>query len=63
MYITAKEVRHGILDNKDGFKDKYNVMTDISNDSEPNFNDSEDNEFNLILSADYNAVDDNMDID
>jgi hypothetical protein len=63
IYITAKEVRNSILNNKDGFKDEYNVTTDTSNDSEPNFDDSEGDEFDPILSADYNAVNDNIDVD
>jgi hypothetical protein len=62
-YVTAKEVRNGILDNEDGFEDEYNVTTDTSNDSEPNFDDSEGDEFDPILGADYDAVDDNMDVD
>jgi hypothetical protein len=62
-YVTAKEVRNGILDNKDGFKDEYNVTTDTSNNSEPNFDDSEGDKFDPILSANYDAVDNNMDVD
>jgi hypothetical protein len=62
-YVTAKEVRNGILNNKDGFEDEYDVTTDTSNDFEPNFDDSEGDEFDLILGADYDAVDDNIDVD
>ena len=63
VYVTAKEVKNGILDNKDGFEDENDVTTDISNDSEPDFDDSEGDEFDPILRADYDAVDDNMDVD
>lgn len=62
-YVTAKEVKNGILDNEDGFEDENDVTTDTSNDSEPDFDDSESDEFDPILGADYDAVDDNMDVD
>ena len=62
-YVIAKEVRNSILNNEDGFKDENDITTDISNDSEPDFDDSEGDEFDPILGADYNTVDDNIDVD
>jgi hypothetical protein len=62
-YVIAKEVRNGILDNKDRFKNEDNVTTDTSLDSEPDFDDSDDDAFDLILSADFNPTDDFMDVD
>ena len=62
-YVIAKEVRNSILDNKDRFEDENDITTDISNDSEPDFNDSDNDKFDLILSADYKAIDDNINID
>jgi hypothetical protein len=61
-YVTAKEVRNSILDNENRFEDEYDVTTDTSNDSEPNFDDSEDNEFDPILGADYDAIDNNINV-
>ena len=62
-YVTAKEVRNGILDNKDGFEDENDITTDTSNDSKPDFDDSDNDEFDPILGADYEAADNNMDVD
>jgi hypothetical protein len=58
----AREVRNGILDNKDGFKDKDNIITNTSVDLEPDFDSLDDNKFNLILGADYDAADDFIDV-
>ena len=63
MYVTAKEVRNSILDNKDRFEDENDVTIDISNDSEPDFNDLEGDEFDLILSTNYDTINGNIDID
>ena len=52
-YVTAKEVRNGVLNNEDGFEDEDEVTTDTTNDSEPEFDFSDDNEFDPILSNDY----------
>ena len=62
-YVTAKEVRNGVFNNEDGFKDEDEVTTDTTNDSEPEFDFSDDDEFDPILGADYDAADDFMDTD
>ena len=62
-YVTAREVRNGILDNEDGFENEDDITTDTSNDSEPDFDSSDDDEFDLILGADFNVADDFMDRD
>ena len=62
-YVTAREVRNGILDNEDRFKNEDDITTDTSNDSEPDFDSSDDDEFDLILGADFNVADDFMDRD
>jgi hypothetical protein len=56
-------VRNGLLDTKDGFKDENNVITNTSNDSEPDFDSLDDDAFDLILGADFDPVDDFMDVD
>ena len=43
IYITVKEVRASLLNNKNGFEDKNNMTTNISNNSEPNFGHSNNN--------------------
>lgn len=50
-YVTAAEVRNGILDAKgeEGFEEKNDVTTDTDNDSEPEFDTSDDDEFDPIL--------------
>ena len=62
-YVTAREVRNSILENEDGLEDENNVTTDTDNDSEPDFDDSDNDVFDPILGADYDAADDNMDVD
>ena len=62
-YVTAREVRNSILENEDRLEDKNDVTTDTNNDSKPDFNNSDNDIFDPILSADYNTTDDNMDID
>jgi hypothetical protein len=62
-YVTAREVRNGILDNEEGLEDDNDVTTDTENESEPDFDDSDDDAFDPILGADYNAADDNMGVD
>jgi hypothetical protein len=62
-YVTAREVKNGILNNKDRFEDEDNVTTNISVDLEPDFDFLDDNEFDLILSADYDAADNFIDVD
>lgn len=61
-YHTAKEVRNG-LDNEDSFEDEDDVTTDTSNDSEPDFDHSDDDVFDPILGADFDPTDDFMDVD
>ena len=63
IYITAKEVRASLLDNKNGFEDENNVTTNTGNDSEPDFDHSNDNEFDPILGTDYNTADNNIEVD
>ena len=63
IYIIAKEVKNSILNNKAGFKDEDDVTANTINNSKPDFNFSDDNEFDLILGADYNIVDDFIDVD
>jgi hypothetical protein len=47
-YIIAREVRNGILNNEEGLEDENNVITDTDNDSEPNFNDSNNDVFDPV---------------
>lgn len=63
MHITTKEVRNNILNNKESLKDENDVTTDTKNESEPDFDDPDDDTFNLILSTDYNTTDNNTNVD
>ena len=64
FYLTAKEVRDSALGGDEtGFEDENDVTTDTDNESEADFDSSDDDEFDLILSRDYNAADDNMKVD
>ena len=49
-------------DDEYGCEDENDVTTDINNKSEPDFDSSDDNEFELILGGDYEAADDNIDV-
>ena len=62
-YVTAKEVKNGALDDETGFEDENDVTTDTDDDSEPDFDSSDDDEFDPILGGDYEAGDDNMEVD
>ena len=63
-YVTAKEVRNGALDDdKYSYEDEGDVTIDTDNDSEPDFDSSDDDEFDPILGRDYTAADDNMKVD
>ena len=64
IYITAKEIKNRALDNSNnkGFKLKSNITTNSSNDSKPDFNNSDDNIFDLIIEGDYNIQDNFIDI-
>ena len=61
-YIIVKEVRNSILDNKNRFENKDNITTNTSINSEPDFDFLDDNEFDLILSTNYNTVNNFIDI-
>jgi hypothetical protein len=61
-YHTAHEVRNSLFD-EEGVEDENDITTDSSNDSEPNFDSSDDDEFDPILGNDYIAEDDFMDVD
>lgn len=50
-YVTTKQAKNDILDNKNVFEDGNDVTTDTSNHSEPYFDDSDDDEFDPILGA------------
>jgi hypothetical protein len=63
MYVTAKEVRNGALDDETSFKDENNVTTDSNSQSEADFDSDDSNEFDSILSGDYDARDDFMDVE
>jgi hypothetical protein len=62
-YVTAREVRYGILDSEEGLEDENDVITNTENESEPDFDDSDNDAFDPILGADYDIADDNMDVD
>ena len=62
-YVITKEVKNGALDDKTGFEDENNVTTDIDDDSEPDFDSSDDDKFDPILGGDYEARDDNIEVD
>ena len=63
-YVTAKEVKNRALDDSDdeGFELEGDVTPDSSDDSEPDFDDLDDNVFDLIIGGDYDVQDDFMDI-
>ena len=57
---SSQEVQNTIL-KETRLEDEANITTDTSDDSKPDFDSSDDNEFNLIQGADYNTRDDNID--
>jgi hypothetical protein len=61
-YHTKREVQNAIL-KETGLEDEADITTDTSDNSEPDFDSSDDDEFNPIQGANYNARDDNMDVD
>ena len=62
-YVTAKEVANGALDDDEySLEDKNDITTDTNNNSEPDFDSLDDNKFDPILGGDYEAADDNIDI-
>ena len=62
MYIIIREVKNSILNNKEGLKDNNDGIINTKNESEPDFDDSDDDAFDLILNTDYNTVDNNIDV-
>jgi hypothetical protein len=56
IYVTAKKAKDKALNNSNNkrFKLKGDIITDLSNDSEPDFDDSENNVFDPIIRDDYN---------
>ena len=63
-YIIAKEVQNRALySDETNFEDKDDVTSDIDNDSKPDFDFSDDNNFDPIISSDYIATDDNIEVD
>jgi hypothetical protein len=64
-YVTAKEVKNKALDDSDnkGFKLKSDIITNSSDDFKPNFDDLDNNVFNLIIRGDYNVQDNFINVD
>jgi hypothetical protein len=64
-YLTAEKVKNKALDNNNnkGFKLKDNITTNSSDNSKPDFNDLDDNIFDLRIRGDYNVQDDFIDVD
>lgn len=54
-------MRNGALDDKTNFEDENNVTTNTDNESEPVFDSSDDDDFDSIISSDYDVRDDFMD--
>jgi len=61
-YYTANKVKNGLI-NKEGAEDKNDITTDISLNSEPDFDSFSDNEFDPVLGNDYVAKDDFIGVD
>jgi hypothetical protein len=57
-YITAKEVKNKALNDEKEFEDLNNITINTDYDSEPNFDFSDNNAFDLILNNDYNTTND-----
>ena len=51
-YHTAREVASGLWDDETGFKDENDVTINTDNDSEPDFDSSDDDDFDPILGGD-----------
>ena len=63
-YVTAKEARNRALySDKTSFEDKDDVTLDTDNDSKLDFDFSDDDNFDPIISGDYVATDDNIEVD
>jgi hypothetical protein len=60
-YYIKREVQNAIL-KETGLKDKADITTATSDDLEPDFDSSDDDKFDPIQGANYNARDDNIDI-
>jgi hypothetical protein len=64
IYVTAKEAANGALDDDEyGCEDENDVTTDTNHDSEPEFDCSDDDDFDPILGGDYIAADDFIDVE
>jgi hypothetical protein len=65
IYVTAKEVKNRVLDdsNNKRFELKGDITVNLSDDSEPNFDDLDDNVFDLIIRGDYNVQDNFINVD
>jgi hypothetical protein len=61
-YITAKKVRNKALNDETGFEDENNITTNTDNESKPDFDSSDNDAFDPILGGDYDAADDNMEV-
>jgi hypothetical protein len=61
-YYSANDVRASALDSDSDTNEK-DISTESNDDSEPGFDDSNGNNFDPILIGDYNAANNNMDID
>ena len=62
IYYTKREIQNAILE-EIGLEDKADIITNTSDDSEPDFDSSDNNEFDLIQGTNYNTRDDNIDVD
>ena len=63
-YITVEEARtRALFGDETSFEDKDDVTSDIDNDFKPDFNFSDDNNFDPIISSDYIAADNNIEVD
>ena len=63
-YVTVKEVANEALDDDEyGCEDEGDVTTDTDNETEPDFDSSDDDAFDSLLSRDFDEADDNMDVD
>lgn len=63
-YVIVKEVTNrDLTDDEYGCEDENDITMDTDNHSEPDFDSSDDDEFDLILSSYYEAVNDFIDID
>ena len=63
-YVTAKEVRNRALDNDEfDYEDENEVTIDTNNNSELDFDSSDNDEFDPILGVDFRPDDKFIDVD